>query len=656
MPPLMMKKNVFLLLLWFGMSCVAQDYVKSSFLKQAVLQAPKDTATISHFITYLNTPGNSLPKDTLAHYWKLVHDLSAAAGYDSGVGASGSWFGNYFNAKGDYTQSLRYLFEAEKSFEKLKSYKRLAGTYNLIGNTYMGLGNNKGQKEYFTKCYDLAVEHKLTGQMAYGAGGLGNYYTSLKSYEEAIKWNLVAARLFKETHNYIGYAIINTNIAAQYRELHDMAKAEEFVNLSEQSLGQANLNYASFVCYQEKGQQADLKKNYPEALSYYTKALNLMLEDKANHNISESYKALSDVAYKAGQYKEAADYLKGHVQYKDSIFNETNSRQLLDVQEKYETEKKDVAIEILNKENDLSKSELNRKKVLIYSGISVVVLLLILFVFVIKSNIRKNKTNALLERQKVIIEEKQKEIVDSINYARRIQYTLLANQDMLNALLPQHFILFEPKDIVSGDFYWLTNKGGFTYLAVCDCTGHGVPGAFMSLLSSNFLNEAINEKNLSDPGQVLDYVREKLINNLDGGNDGMDAILLKIPEAKGGSTEMEWHYAAANNKLIRVRGQELEELAADKMPVGKGEKVGNFATRGFKVMAGDMLYLYTDGYADQFGGEKGKKFKYKTLNQLLRSIGGHSAAEQENTLRRAFTDWKGSLEQVDDVCIIGIRV
>jgi len=651
----MIKRSCFLILLCCGLFCMAQDYVRSALLKQALLSAPKDTAAISAFIVYLNTPANSLPKDTLAGYWKLVHDKSVEAAYAPGIGYAGSWFGNYFNAKGDYTQSLRYLFEAEKAFEKLKSYKRLAGTYNLIGNTYMGLGNNKGQKEYFTKCYDLAVEHKLTAQMAYGAGGLGNYYTSLKEFDEAIRWNGIAAGLFKETHNYIGYAIINTNIAAQYRELGNMPKAEEFVNLSEQYLGQANLNYASFVCYQEKGQQADLKKNYPEALSYYTRALDLMLADKANHNISETYKALSDVAYKAGQYKESADYLRSHVQYKDSVFNESSSKQLLDVQEKYETEKKDAAIEILNKENDLSKSELNRKKVLIYSGISVVVLLLVLFVFVIKSNIRKNKTNALLEGQKIIIEEKQKEILDSINYARRIQYTLLANQDMLHALLPQHFILFEPKDIVSGDFYWLTHKDGFIYLAVCDCTGHGVPGAFMSLLSSNFLNEAINEKHLSDPGQVLDYVREKLINNLDGGNDGMDAILLKLPEKKEDSGETELQYAAANNKLIRVHGQELEELIADKMPVGKGERPGNFTTRRFRATKGDMLYLYTDGYADQFGGEKGKKFKYKTLNQLLLNISTHSPAEQENTLRKTFTTWKGFLEQVDDVCVIGIK-
>lgn len=653
MAPLFLKKICFWLALCGGISCVAQDYSKARFLKKALLDASSDTTVISRFMACINTPGHRLPKDTLADYWKLVHDLSAAAGYDAGIGSAGSWFGNYYNATGNYTQSLRYLFEAEKSFARLKAWKRLAATYNLIGNTYMGLANYKGQKEYFTKCYDLAVEHNLPGQRAYGAGGLGNYYASQKKYREAVKWDLIAAELFKGTHNYIGYAIINTNIAGLYREQNDLKKAEEFVNLSEQYLGQANLNYASFVCYQEKGKLADLRGRYPEALDYYRKALHLMLEDKANHNISEIYKCLSDVAYKAHDYKESADYLRAHVQYKDSVFNETSSRQLLDVQEKYETEKKDAAIEILNKQNDLATSELNRKKVLIYSGISVVALLLILFVFVIKSNIRKNKTNALLERQKVIIEEKQKEIVDSINYARRIQYTLLASQDQLNALLPRHFVLFEPKDIVSGDFYWLTHKNGFIYLAVCDCTGHGVPGAFMSLLSSNFLNEAINEKHIAGPGKVLDYVREKLINNLDGGNDGMDAILLKIPERRDAPV-IEVEYAAANNKLIRVSGRELTELPADKMPVGKGERTGDFATRRISVSKGDMLYLYTDGYADQFGGEKGKKFKYKTLNQMLLEVTHLTPAEQERILRKTFIDWKGSLEQVDDVCIIGV--
>lgn len=638
------------------MSCFAQDYTRAHSLKQVLSKRPEDTAAISHFVAYINTPGHRLPKDTLFHYWKLAHDLSTAVGYDPGIGASGSWFGNHYNAKGDYTQSLRYLFEAEKAFKKLKRYKQLAATYNLIGNTYMGLNNNKEQKEYFTKCYDLAVEHNLIAQMAYGAGGLGNYYASLKDYKESIRWNLIAAGIFKETHNYIGYAIINTNIAAQYREQRNMIKAEEFVNLSEKYLDLANLNYASFICYQEKGQQADLKKNYPEALSYYKKALNLMLADKANHNISESYKYLSEVAYKAGKYKESADYLRSHVQYKDSVFNETSSSQLLDVREKYETEKKDAAIEILNTENELSKSELDRKKVLIYSGISVVALLLVLFVFVIKSNIRKNRTNALLEHQNVIIEEKQKEIVDSINYARRIQYTLLANQDLLKALLPRHFILFEPKAIVSGDFYWLTHTNGYIYLAVCDCTGHGVPGAFMSLLNSNFLNEAINEKQITEPGQVLDYVRQRLINSLDGGNDGMDAILVKIPDNLSNATTTEITYASANNKLIKVRKGVLEELPADKMPVGKGERVGNFTTRRLDVVKGDMLYLYTDGYADQFGGEKGKKFKYKTLNQLLVSVSSETPSIQEEKLRQSFTSWKGDLEQVDDVCIMGIEI
>jgi serine phosphatase RsbU (regulator of sigma subunit) len=283
---------------------------------------------------------------------------------------------------------------------------------------------------------------------------------------------------------------------------------------------------------------------------------------------------------------------------------------------------------------------------------------LILFVFVIKSNIQKNKTNNLLEKQNVVIEEKQKEIVDSINYAKRIQYTFLANSEMLKELLPQHFVFFQPKDIVSGDFYWMAHKNGFIYLAVCDCTGHGVPGAFMSLLNSNFLNEAINEKSITHPAEVLNYVRQKLIEALDGGKDGMDTLLIKLPDdfSKMGSTGIKMEFASANNKLVLIRKGMLHEFTTDKMPVGKGELMLPFSSQTVELYKDDILYLYTDGYPDQFGGPKGKKFKYKGLNNLLLSSSLLPLNEQSHLLAQTFTNWKGDLEQVDDVCLIGLKL
>ncbi len=286
-----------------------------------------------------------------------------------------------------------------------------------------------------------------------------------------------------------------------------------------------------------------------------------------------------------------------------------------------------------------------------------------------------------IEDKNTLISIKNKEIVDSINYAKRIQYTLLAHNDYLNKNLPEHFVLFKPKDIVSGDFYWATkivssskfgvstethnkkqetsNKELF-FLAVCDSTGHGVPGAFMSLLNISFLNEAINEKNILQPHEVLNHVRKRLIESVsqDGAKDGMDGILISLNPSIGGDMHQttKISYAAANNAPILIRDGAVMELPFDKMPVGHGEKTDSFKLNTLEIKKGETLYLYTDGFADQFGGAKGKKFKYKQLNDLLIQISKEPLEKQKLILDKSFTDWKGNLEQVDDVCIIGIRL
>ncbi len=250
------------------------------------------------------------------------------------------------------------------------------------------------------------------------------------------------------------------------------------------------------------------------------------------------------------------------------------------------------------------------------------------------------------------IEEKNRDIMDSINYAKRIQYTILANEELLQENLPQHFIFFQPKDIVSGDFYWATKKDNRFYMAVCDSTGHGVPGAFMSLLNISFLNEAISEKNIAAPNEVLNYVRERLISSVskDGAQDGMDGILFCID-----TTTNEMTYAAAMNAPVIISDGQLIQLETDKMPIGKGERTHSFTLFRIEMKASDMLYLYTDGFADQFGGASGKKFKYKQLHQLLLKQSNSSLEEQNKVYAKTINDWKGNLEQVDDILLIGIR-
>jgi serine phosphatase RsbU (regulator of sigma subunit) len=264
----------------------------------------------------------------------------------------------------------------------------------------------------------------------------------------------------------------------------------------------------------------------------------------------------------------------------------------------------------------------------------------------------KERTEEVV-KQKDIILHKQKEILDSLNYAKRIQHTLLASEKFLNKYLPNHFLMFKPKDIVSGDFYWATKNENTFYLAVCDSTGHGVPGAFMSLLNIAFLNEAINQKHITEPHEVLNHVRDRLIKNLsrDGRQDGMDGILLAI-DLKTKKVS----YGAAHNAPIMIRNGEVLEFDADKMPVGKGVREESFKLFHIETQPGDTLVLYTDGYADQFGGPKGKKLMYKPLKEKLKSYNHLSLSEQKANLDSFFEEWKGEMEQVDDVCMIAIRI
>jgi serine phosphatase RsbU (regulator of sigma subunit) len=206
---------------------------------------------------------------------------------------------------------------------------------------------------------------------------------------------------------------------------------------------------------------------------------------------------------------------------------------------------------------------------------------------------------------------------------------------------------------VSGDFYWACETRDNFFLAVCDSTGHGVPGAFMSLLNISFLNEAINEKSIHDPSKIFDHVRNRLIENIsqDGAKDGMDGILVRIDRNK-----KEFHYVAANNAPLLVSNREMQELPLDKMPVGMGDNLSGFSLHTFTYKTGDLLYLHTDGYADQFGGDKGKKFKTSNLKKLLLELSPQPMKEQHQVLADHFERWRGDLEQIDDVCVVGIRL
>jgi serine phosphatase RsbU (regulator of sigma subunit) len=258
--------------------------------------------------------------------------------------------------------------------------------------------------------------------------------------------------------------------------------------------------------------------------------------------------------------------------------------------------------------------------------------------------------------QKKIIEEKNKSILDSIRYAERIQGALLTPKSYLEEHLKDHFVFYKPKDIVSGDFYWANQKGDKLFFAVIDCTGHGVPGALMSIVAHANLQRAVVIFELQSPADILNKLNETVISLFSKSaevniNDGMDVALCSLDRSL-----MKLEFAGANNPMYLVRNGELIEYKGDKQPIGNFISNKDFTNNSIDVQKDDCIYFLTDGYADQFGGPAGKKFMYKQLKNLLLANSEKPMQEQGSILVKAFADWKGDLDQVDDVCLLGIRI
>ena len=321
---------------------------------------------------------------------------------------------------------------------------------------------------------------------------------------------------------------------------------------------------------------------------------------------------------------------------------------------------------IKDTEISLQQVQLKQEKTKSYALYGGLALVLIFAVFMVNRFRVTNKQKQIIElkeietqKQKHIIEDKHKEITDSINYAERIQRSFLASDELLKENLNDYFVFFQPKDIVSGDFYWASklNNGHFV-LVTADSTGHGVPGAIMSIINISCLEKAVEEQKLTEPNDILNHTRIKIIERLkkdgsaEGGKDGMDCSLISFD-----FKSYKLSYAAANNPIWIVRSNQLLEYVPDKMPVGKHDKdTISFTQHHIDIQTGDVVYALTDGLPDQFGGPKGKKFMYKQLKDLLISIALLPMTEQHHLLKTALNDWKGTFEQVDDVCIIGVRI
>ncbi len=570
-------------------------------------------------------------------------------------------FGVEYNARGSVEVAILYHQKSLKIREELNYKPGIANSYANIGRVHLWQKNLGIASKFFNQSLTIFLEIKDSLNIAKSYNYIG-YIAKLKgNNEEALSYYGMSLKIRRSINNKNGEAQSLNYIGEILEESGALDSALLYYNQAleiDYEIGEKN---GAAIGLQSLGRvylkQGQLKKAEKSIVS----ALVVAEEIGYPGHIRDASEVLADIYVRKGDWKKAFTMYRKYVEMRDSLENRENEKALIQQELKYGYEKKQLAdsLQFLEKEKiktlqiEKQDASIKTQQTQIYASIGAIIMMVLLSVFIYKNLRTQKTTNLIIQEQKRNVEEKNQQITDSITYAKRIQSAILPPDKVVKEHLKESFILYKPKDIVAGDFYWLEPKGGTILFAAADCTGHGVPGAMVSVICNNGLNRSVRENGLTDPGEILDKTREIVIQEFekseDEVKDGMDIALCSL---EGNQLA----YAGANNPLWIIRNGEIIETKANKQPIGRFDNMLPYTTHTFELEKGDTIYIFSDGYVDQFGGEKGKKFKAKAFRTLLLSIQDKPMKEQEKIIGETFEAWRGSLEQIDDVCVIGVRV
>lgn len=558
-------------------------------------------------------------------------------------------------------QALEYYQHALKLFNTQGEKTNEANIFLKIGNLYNSVRDTENTLANFLEGRNLSISISDEKAVIIFHNKIGTFYQNLYQFSNAYEYFLGALKIAEKIkqENLIQECHYNLGNCLNWMEQHEDAFIElkKAINLNRDNdlLVKKILGSTGILLYK--------MKDYQKSLTYFTEALELNSKTdndiffRANilksmghvyfltDNITRAIECLDEAApitvelnkpsvsavihenysyiyEKTGDFKKALEHLKKKNFYEDILVNENVKLKTRELQKRF----------------DIAESQKEKE------------------IFRLK-NIDLANANDEISRHKIELEEKNRSITDSIFYAGRLQKAILPPENLLNKYFSEAFIYFQPKDIVSGDFYWFSGKNEQFILAAVDCTGHGVPGALMSMMGNNFLSSIVETEGISNPAEILQEMNKRTKSSLQNkeasvtANDGMDLAICSIDFAND-----TLYYAGAHRPLIFIRDGELNEIKADKHSIGGVSEIDTtFSLHKIKIKKGDTFYIYSDGYADQFGGIRNRKFMTGKLKEFLLSISSKQMSEQEQLLSENHFNWRGDYDQVDDLLIIGFR-